>query len=100
MTSKELQTFQRFTGRTAAPTAQFTESFIVVGRRAGKSRISVTIGAYVAAFRDYSSVLSPGETAVVMLLAADRRQARVLVNYLGAFFTEIPILAALFESRT
>jgi hypothetical protein len=100
MTSEELQAFQRFTGRTSAPTAQFTEAFIVAGRRAGKSRISATIGAYVAAFRDYSSVLSPGETAVVMLLAADRRQARVLMNYLGAFFTEIPILARLVESRT
>jgi hypothetical protein len=100
MTAEELETFRRFTGRQSAPTLPFNECFIVAGRRAGKSRISATIGAYVAAFRDYSAVLSPGETAVVMLLAADKRQAKILKNYIDAFFTEIPTLAALVESRT
>ncbi|MGC1581340.1 MAG: hypothetical protein WA766_07645 [Candidatus Acidiferrales bacterium] len=100
MTVEELEIFHELTGRATAPTQAFNECFIVAGRRAGKSRISATIGAYVAAFRDYGAVLSPGETAVVMLLAADKRQARILKNYIDAFFTEIPTLAALVESRT
>lgn len=100
MNAADLQTFQQFTGRTTAAVCQFNECFIVAGRRAGKTRISATIGTYLAAFRDYSSVLSPGEAAVVMLLAADKRQAGLLKNYIDAYFTEIPILARMVESRT
>jgi hypothetical protein len=100
MTAEELETFRRFTGHRRAPTTQFTEAFIVAGRRAGKSRISAMIGAFLAGFRNYDGVLSPGEVGVVMLLAADKRQARILKNYVDAFFTEIPTLAALVESRT
>jgi hypothetical protein len=55
---------------------------------------------YLAAFRDYSAVLLPGETGIVMLIAADRRQARVLLRYVLALLTAVDALAGLITRQT
>ena len=96
----DLETFQRCTGREAAPTAPAREAWVIAGRRAGKSRIAALIATYLAAFRDYSAQLAPGEMGVVLLLAADTRQARVILRYIRAFFERVPMLAALVTSQT
>ena len=44
------------------------------------------LAALVAAFRDYSVVLPPGERGTVMCLATDRRQARTVLRYIAGFF--------------
>jgi hypothetical protein len=64
------------TGNRPLPARQAREGYLIVGRRGGKSFICALIGVYLAAFRAYN--LSRGESGVVMLLAADRRQARML----------------------
>ena len=53
---------------------------------------------YVAAFRDYQHVLTRGEQGVMMLIASDRNQARVLFGYVSALFST-PMLAPLVEKR-
>jgi hypothetical protein len=68
--------FAQCTGNRPLPTRQAREAFLVVGRRGGKSFVCALIGVYLATFRVYP--LTPGERGIVMLLAADRRQARVL----------------------
>jgi hypothetical protein len=69
---------------------------LIIGRGGGKSLISAFI-ACCCALRDYSLMLAPGERATVVLLAADRRQARVLLRYVKGFFDAIPMLSALVE---
>ena len=49
--------YRERTGRTAWPTAPFTEAAVIVGRRGGKSRTLALIAVYLACFRDYESVL-------------------------------------------
>src|SRR5262249_30808202 len=44
--------------------------------------------------------LVPGERGLVMVAAADRKQARVIFRYINAFFDRIPALASLIEKRT
>ena len=88
------------TGREAVPTAQAREVWTIVGRRGGKSRISALLAVYVAAFRDYGHVLALGERGTLMLLAADRRQARVLFRYVKGFLESAPMLAAMVERET
>ena len=63
----------------------------MVGRRGGKSRIAALVAVFLACFRDYGDKLAPGERAVVMVLAADRRQARVVFRYIRAFLG-VPLL--------
>jgi hypothetical protein len=100
MDSEALATYRKHTARDNVPSAQFREAFAIVGRRGGKSAIAALIATFLAVFRDYSAVLAPGETGIVMLLAADRRQARVLLNYINGFFSSIPMLKRLVLSRT
>ncbi len=94
----EREAFRRFTGRDAPPAAPAGEAWVIAGRRAGKSRIAALVAAYLAACRDYRAVLSPGERGVVMALAADRAQARVILGYVKALFAH-PTLAPLVARR-
>jgi hypothetical protein len=82
--------FRRHTGRQDPPTKQPSEVWITAGRRAGKTKVASLVAAFLGVLFD-SSVLSRGETAVVAVLAADRRQARVCLSYLRALF-ELPLL--------
>jgi hypothetical protein len=91
----ERELFVRCTGRTTPPTAPATEAYIVAGRRSGKSFIESLIAVYLATFKDWRPHLAPGEKATVMVIAADKRQARVCMRYIEAMLTEVPMLAAL-----
>jgi len=76
-----LALFRHHTARTAPPTRAFREAALIVGRRGGKSRVLALIAVFLAAFRDYSVHLAPGEQAAVAIIAADRKQAKVLLRY-------------------
>jgi hypothetical protein len=82
------------------PTQRATGLRLVIGRRGGKSRFASFVAVYLACFRDYSDVLSPGERGVVMVICPDRRQARVVLGYINAFLDAVPALAAMVERRT
>lgn len=100
MTPEELAVFRACTGRQLAPTDVARECFLVVGRRGGKSRVLALIAVYLAVFFDHSQHLAPGENGVVQVLAADRRQARVILKYVKAFLSQTAILARMVESET
>jgi hypothetical protein len=91
MSDELVKIYKKHTGRQVLPTEPFSEAFLVCGRRSGKSIIVSLVATFLAAFRDYSSVLGPGEVGVLMILASDRRQASVIFNYVKAFF-DIPLL--------
>jgi hypothetical protein len=90
--------FADCTGRVTPPDHPARELWCVVGRRGGKSRVAALIATYLAAFKDYSSVLAHGEQGVVMLIASDRNQARVLFGYVSALFST-PMLEPLVVKR-
>lgn len=100
MDEGERALFCRCTGRSEPFAGPVTEGWLVCGRRAGKSFIAALVAAYLAAFRDYRAYLSPGERGVVMVLAVDRDQARVILRYIAAFFDGVPALAELVVART
>lgn len=88
------------TGRVMLPPTAFTQAWVCVGRRGGKSIIAALVAAYVAFFRDYAPFLAPGELATVMVIGADRKQARVVLRFIRAFIREVPMLAALVLRET
>ncbi|WP_150298869.1 hypothetical protein [Pseudomonas profundi] len=67
---------------------------LVVGRRGGKSAIAALLAVYEAVFRDHRAKLAPGEVATVMIIAADRKQARAVMRYVRGLL-ENPMLARL-----
>jgi hypothetical protein len=99
MNDEARELFAKHTGRTSAPANGFREAYPIVGRRGGKSQIAATIATYEAVFADHSDKLAPGETGVVMVIASDRRQARVILNYIAAYFDNIPMLKRMVVSR-
>jgi len=93
-----LPVFQRLTGRIQPPTRPIREAWLAVGRRGGKGRFAALLAVFIACFRRH--VLAPGEHGVVMVLASDRRQARVVFRYIAALIDAVPMLAALVARRT
>ncbi len=99
MSAAELQTFRECTGRDEPP-VQVTEGWLVCGRRAGKSFILALTAVYLAIFRDYIQFLAPGERATVVIIACDRRQARIIFRYIKALLSQVPMLAHLIQRET
>jgi hypothetical protein len=54
---------------------------------------------YLACFKDWRKYLSPGERAVVLLVAADREQAKILHKYIFGILST-PILSSMIETWT
>jgi len=80
MDETERAIFTRHTEREEPPADPVDEGWMVVGRRGGKSRIASLVAVHRAISFD-SSRLAPGELALVLVLAADRSQARVEFGY-------------------
>jgi hypothetical protein len=96
----DLDLYRECTGREEAPESGFTEVWLVCGRRAGKSFILALIACFLALFRDWSPYLAPGELGTVMVLARDRRQARVIFRYCRALITRVPVLKQMVVRET
>ncbi len=97
MTDEQRAIFRLHSGREAAPATAAREGWFVVGRRGGKSRIAALVAVYLATFRDYSKILAPGERGTLMVIAADRRQARTVLRYIRGLLDTTPPLAAMVE---
>jgi hypothetical protein len=97
--SEDLTRYRTHTGRETWPSSPAREAWLVVGRRGGKSRIAAVVAVFLACFRDYSRVLARGERGHVMVLAADRRQARVVFRYIAGLLDGVPMLAQMIERR-
>jgi hypothetical protein len=75
--------------------AGYREAYCVVGRRGGKSLVSALVAVFESCLVDHTDRLQPGEVGVVMVVASDRAQGRVILSYIEAFLTQTPILAKL-----
>ena len=100
MSKADMATFRQCTGRDVVRPGGYTEAALVVGRRGGKSLILALVAVFLAVFLDWRPYLSPGERGVVMIVAADKRQARVIYRYARAFLTDVPALSLLIERET
>jgi hypothetical protein len=96
MSPHSAATFRQCTGRATPPGKPFREAWLVCGRRAGKSYVLALCAVFLAAFKDYRDRLAPGERATIMIIAADRKQARSIFRYVKGLLS-IPMLATLIE---
>ncbi len=96
---KELGRYRKFTGRKKPPGKPFDETFLIIGRRGGKSFISALIAVYLAVFKDWSARLGPGEKGHIMCLANDKKQSGVVFSYVKEILT-LPILKGYVMSET
>jgi hypothetical protein len=100
MTPDQLDVYRRCTGRYKPPDAPTTEAWLACGRRAGKSFVLALTAVYLATFHDYRKYLSPGERGTVLIIAANRKQARVIFRYVRGLLLGVPMLRELVERET
>ena len=99
MDEAETALFTQLTGRKTPSLEPFQECWLVVGRRGGKSFIVALIAVFLACFRSYVQFLGPGERGTIMVIATDRKQARVIMRYLTALLNTVPMLAEMIERQ-
>jgi hypothetical protein len=99
MSAEHLAIYRHHTGRTEPPTKASRYAELIVGRRGGKSRILALIACYLSCVIDHRDYIVAGEVPVVAIIAKDRDQARVILNYVGGFLRSIPLFAAMVEDE-
>jgi hypothetical protein len=81
MDAGELEIYRRHTGRPNPPTVPFSEVFLIIGRRGGKSLFTALTLVYLAVFKDWG--LGPGTgDGHIICIASDREQASVVFGYI------------------
>lgn len=97
MSGEEVEFFKSVAGDRDPPIQPVRELWVIAGRRAGKDSIASAIAAHAAALFVHDNRLRPGERALVMCLAVDRDQAKIVLRYTQSYFTDIPMLKAMVE---
>ena len=100
MTPDQLAIYQQQTGRTTPPTSPLNEAWLVCGRRGGKRFVLSTVAVFLACFHDWRPFLGPGEIATVMIVARDRRQARVIKRFIVGLLRSVEMLRGVIEDET
>nr|BDD44417.1 hypothetical protein 2 [Pseudomonadaceae bacterium]BDD44423.1 hypothetical protein 7 [Pseudomonadaceae bacterium] len=91
MTEEQVAVVGRCAGAAWQAGEEYREAAFICGRRSGKSdKLASNVAIYEAFFRDHN--LSPGETGVVLLLAQNMRQAKVVKGYIEGKIRKSPIL--------
>ena len=90
-TCTDIEMFFALTQR--PPAAPYSELWLVIGRRGGKSNAAALIAVYEAFLKDHRDKLARGEMATVMVVAADRRQARTIFRYIKGLIHANPMLS-------
>jgi hypothetical protein len=100
MAAHEQAIFRECTQRDSAPSKPAHESFVRVGRRGGKSFVLALIAVYLACFEDYARYLAPGERGTLLVIAADKRQARTIMRYVQGLLHGVVMLENMIQSET
>jgi hypothetical protein len=100
VTDEERAIFVRLTGREREPLRRVQEFWAAIGRRGGKSRAIALLVTYLATLVDHRANLSLGERGVVLVLAQNQKQARIIFGYVAALLEAIPPLARMVKNKT
>jgi hypothetical protein len=96
----DLGVFRQCTGLIGPPADLARESFVICGRRSGKSFISSIIAVYLAAFKDWRQYLSPGERGWIFVIANDKSQAGIIKKYISGILHGNRLLKAKIQNET
>ncbi len=96
----DLKLLQECTGLSEPPRERVRESFVICGRRSGKSFISALVSVYLACFHDWAPYLAPGERGWIFTIAVDKQQAGIVRRYIGGLLNGSAILRRMVEKET
>jgi phage terminase large subunit-like protein len=100
MSDEEITFFKSIAGGRNPPKRPVRELWAACARRTGEDSVASGIGAYSAAFFDQHHRLRPDERAVILCVACDQNQAKIVLNYIRSYFSDIPMLRAMVRRET
>lgn len=104
MERRRLMLFKKLAGGRLPPRQRVRELWAIAGRRSDKSHTAAGIGVYLATIgaelENLLSKLSAGERGVILCLAVDRVQARVVLSYIKGLLADSPVLSGMLEKET
>jgi hypothetical protein len=92
--------FKALTGREREPLQRVEEFWGAIGRRGGKSRAIALLVVYISLLVDHSANLVVGERGVVLVLAQNVRQARIVFGYAVGVIENVQALRGLVANKT
>ena len=100
MDDEQRRLFTECTQRTDRPSTPFNEAWLICGRRSGKSFALALVAVFLACSKDdWLRYLNVGERGTIMVLAADRRQARTIMRYVKGLLQLVPMLTRMIEAE-
>lgn len=100
LSESEREHFRNLTQRDCEPLQRVEEMHVYAGRRSGKSSGIAALAVYAACLCDFSDKLSSGETGIVLVIAENQRQARILFDYISGVIEQSSALRKLVIGRT
>jgi hypothetical protein len=104
MQGERLNLFSKLSGGRKPPTQRVRELVVIAGRRSSKTETAAAAAVYLATvgaeLEGTLRKLQPGERGVISVIAVDRSQSKVAVNYIRGMFDASPTLAALVDKET
>ncbi|MDO8795074.1 MAG: hypothetical protein Q7J25_10695 [Vicinamibacterales bacterium] len=98
LTDDERAVVTTLTQRQSFPASPVRELWLLLGRRSGKSIIAALLVVWATCCRSYR--LAPGEVGVYMVIAAARKQARVIKRYVSGLLRAHQSLTVLIDRET
>src|SRR5262249_38975228 len=89
--------FRQCTGREHINSEGYHEAWMVIARRGGRAFPLAIHPVFLACFEACEQYLGPGERGTIMIVAADRKQARVIMRYCKGLLASVPMLAQLIQ---
>ena len=86
----DLKLFNDSTSLSEWPSQPYRESYVIAGRRSGKSTITAVIGCHLAFLVDWTETLGAGEKGHIFIVATNKSQARIIRNYIEAIIDTQP----------
>lgn len=101
LNKEERKVYRKLTSLKKYHPKEYQETTIIAGRRSGKSnQLASNVCIFEATMRDHKTHLSVGEKAFIVLVASNKRQARVIFNYVLGKLRGSEVLNKMIESVT
>jgi len=97
--AEDLALFKDCTGLEGTPGEKIRESYVIAGRRSGKSYTSALIAVFLACFKDWKPYLSAGERGWIFIIAVDKAQAGIIKAYVSGIFHRVKCLRGLIANE-
>ncbi|MGC1863677.1 MAG: hypothetical protein WA733_21790 [Methylocystis sp.] len=98
LTDEERVHFQALTKREREPLKRVKRFVVVAGRRSGKSYQAACCCLYLGVLCNHSENLNVGEKGIVLLVAENIEQAKIVFDYAVAIAEKSPVIAQEIES--